>query len=588
MSKIAPTLIMTLLLSACGPNMVSDNDKGLVKSAINSPYNPITTKQLIQNSENGQDLNDNNNNLILALDSLTSPAHINQAKKMLQKINRVELNQEQQQAVILITAKINIIENENKKAITLLNSSNADFISQQNTDIKNIILSQAYLNNGDIAAFITTTLATNLLTNDEKNAKIIEALQNIDISTIEKHLKNTNNNSIKAYAELAYVLKNQQYSITELELSLHKWQQQYPDHIANNMISPGITKMPTSIAVLLPFEGPLAKTSSNILQGVLATYYATHKSQNEAPNIIIKNTYNSSFKDKLNEVSAKNKIDYVIGPIEKNEVASLTEIKTDTTIIALNKAEEKQDNVFYFYLSPTEETADTAKSIHDRGYHNALIITTNNTWQQKIANKFYSTWAQLGGVANITKLDETSGFAAALKSSFSIDKSEERAQKLEKLINEKFKFIPSRRNDIDMIFIATNPNDARQIKPLLKYYFAGDIPVFSISTIYNTGSNSYKDKDLNDIEFMDSKWLINFDNDRELKQSLQKTWGEDFQLQKRLYAMGSDAYKLTMNIAKMKKIKHSINGATGKLSINSTNDIERKLQWLKFKNGVPK
>ena len=588
MRKIAATLITAILLSSCGPSMENTEEQGLVKASIQSAYSPTKTNKLIQNAKNTQDSSESNDSLILALDSLTSQAHIKQAKTILKELNRVELNQEQQQAVALITAKICVIESKNRQAITILSSANTNFSLQRHTDIKNLILSQAYLNTGDIERFITTTLKTNILSDEDKNSRIIESLLNFDLNSTEKLLKNTNSNDVKSYIELTSIIKNQKQSITELEQSLQKWQQQYPEHIANKIIDTGSMKKPNSIAILLPFDGPLAKTSNNILQGILATYYSNYKSQSETPNLIIKNTYDTSFEEKLGEITAKNKIDYVIGPIDKDEVNNLTEIKNDATIIALNKSEQAQNNIFNFYLSPSDEASDMAKNIHDRGYHNALIITTNNTWQQKIANKFYSSWEQLGGAAKLTQLDENSGFASALKSSFSIDKSEARAQNLEKIIKEKFKFIPARRNDIDMIFIAANPNDAREIKPLLKYYFAGDIPVFSISTIYNTGSNSYKDKDLNDIEFMDSKWLVNFDRDKNLKQSLQKIWGEDFQVQKRLYAMGSDAYKLTMNIAKMKKVKHSISGATGSLSINNENNIERKLDWLKFKNGAPK
>ena len=100
---------------------------------------------------------------------------------------------------------------------------------------------------------------------------------------------------------------------------------------------------------------------------------------------------------------------------------------------------------------------------------------------QKIAKTFQESWESLGGTYAKTVLVDRSNFSQSLKESFSIDESENRATELEKLINQKFKFVPTRRNDIDAIFLATNPTDARQIKPILKYYFAGDIPVFSTS-----------------------------------------------------------------------------------------------------------
>ena len=251
-----------------------------------------------------------------------------------------------------------------------------------------------------------------------------------------------------------------------------------------------------------------------------------------------------------------------------------------------NKAEK---NIYYYSLSPSNETKALSRAIFKNGYGKILVITTTENIHQKIAKTFQESWESLGGTYAKTVLVDRSNFSQSLKESFSIDESENRATELEKLINQKFKFVPTRRNDIDAIFLATNPTDARQIKPLLKYYFAGDIPVFSTSSIYNTGSNSYTDKDLNGIIFRDSAWLVNFNQDRNIKSKLQQIWGQDFESRKRLYALGVDLYRITMNINNLESLPlFQISAASGNLELNTGSVIERSLDWLRFSRGTPK
>ena len=47
-------------------------------------------------------------------------------------------------------------------------------------------------------------------------------------------------------------------------------------------------------------------------------------------------------------------------------------------------------------------------------------------------------------------------------------------------------FTPRRRQDADVVFLfSQNDSEARSIKPLLAFHYAGDLPVFALSNIYN-------------------------------------------------------------------------------------------------------
>src|SRR5205823_5983563 len=74
------------------------------------------------------------------------------------------------------------------------------------------------------------------------------------------------------------------------------------------------------------------------------------------------------------------------------------------------------------------------------------------------------------------------------------------------------KAVPSaqkRRQDADMIFMIAPPEYARQIKPLLNYYYAGNLPIYATSHVYQGIPNAALDNDLNGIQFCDMPWTIN-------------------------------------------------------------------------------
>jgi len=67
---------------------------------------------------------------------------------------------------------------------------------------------------------------------------------------------------------------------------------------------------------------------------------------------------------------------------------------------------------------------------------------------------------------------------------------------------------------------------------------------------------------------------------------LLQIWGQQFLQQKRLYALGHDAYEIIMHSEKMRALPHTLQGATGQLNI-STATIQRELEWLRFSKGLP-
>lgn len=528
-------------------------------------------------AEKSEDIQSKNNYYIYAINSLMSKKQLPKVTALWSKIDTASLTSQQSIALEILNSKALLLASKNSDAIQKLRSlSENEHITPEESNSIFALLSSAYKNNNNLVSFIKFYLKA--YDNYDTNQQLLRTLVKYSPRSLNANIAVTNSKDIKGWLELAIIA---QQSSKE---ALTSWQQTYPDHTANSLITNHNYNI-KDIAIMLPLKGEMAKTSNSILQGFFARYYQNSKSMN----ITVVDTSASSFNEELKKLTKTNTPDIVIGPITKEEADAIdTSIAPKSLILALNSSNVTADNLLHFSLTPKDETNKIAQDVFIKGVSHAMVFTSEEPWQKNISEEFIQRWESLGGKATLQYVNNVTPLANQLKKSLSIDESEQRAKKLEQIIDTKVKFTPSRRTDIDMIFLATSPRQARQIKPLLKYYFAGDIPVYSTSTVFNTASNSYKDVDLNDIRFCDSSWIVSNKTQDPLQQELRKLWPKDFSTHKRLFAMGGDIAKIISSINTLSSIDGSIvKGYTGDLSLNDDN-ITRQLQWFKFYNGVPK
>ena len=148
-------------------------------------------------------------------------------------------------------------------------------------------------------------------------------------------------------------------------------------------------------------------------------------------------------------------------------------------------------------------------------------------------------------------------------------------------MGEKIQATPQRRQDADMVFLVASPRLARQIRPLLKFYYANDLPVYATAYVYSGTPNPLRDRDLDGIIFCDVPWLF---ANSPARQQMQSLWPSTQNNQIRFYALGMDAYNITNRLPQVTGMR----GATGTLYMNDHGVILRELQWATFKNGKPK
>ncbi len=175
-----------------------------------------------------------------------------------------------------------------------------------------------------------------------------------------------------------------------------------------------------------------------------------------------------------------------------------------------------------------------------------------------------------------------------------ISQAEGQAQSLKRLLGQKLRYIPQRRQDFDMIFLVAFPNTARQIVPLLKYYYAGNIPIYAPSVVYTGIVRPRQDRDLDGVVFCDTPWELSSNQTlgsklASLRVRVKSIWPESFRQNPQLYALGVDAYDLTSQLNKMALLpQFGTSGATGLLYLQNNRIIYRKLLWAQMQNGRPK
>ena len=399
------------------------------------------------------------------------------------------------------------------------------------------------------------------------------------------------------WVELAKVAKDGQIDWQHLQEGIIQWRKRYPDHPAVKVFITQLDSQqielldhPTHIVVLLPLNGPYAQIGATIREGFMSAYYH-HPDKNLRPKI--------SFIDTANEAGIwnnyKKAIDkganFIVGPFMKSSVNSLSKSeKLDIPTLTLNYGEEQNSmtsNLFQFGLLPEDDARQIAELAFRQGKLHASALVPEGQWGDRVRIAFQQRFEELGGtIVNIqTYIPGRNDFKQPIQSLLNIDNSISRHNRLKHLLNTDLKFTPYRRQDVDMIFMAATPRDARQLKPQFKFHYAGELPVYATSHAYTGQLDKNADRDIDDLYYCDMPWILN--PDKQLKQSLKQYWPEQ-ERHTRLFALGVDAYNMIPFLGRLQaKTYERFSGQTGNIYLDPFNRLHRELLWAQFIRGVP-
>jgi uncharacterized protein len=547
--------------------------------------------------------------LLQATDRLIDQHEIEKAQSIL-KTTREQLPPNLRAKKQLITAKLLVAYHQNDEALSTLQAMTEDHSAWTRADqIEwHQIAALANKNLGNFNASIQqrSDMIPLLSSREEKKQQLLtiwQSLEKISAARINRLLSQANTAIVKGWLSLVALTDRPNISPEELTQLLQHWKSEYRHHPAAALLpasfkqsdSRSITH-PKRIALLLPLKGQYGNAGNAIKNGFLAAYYHKNSHHQATSNIMIIDTNDRNIPAAYQEAIRRG-ANVVIGPLVKSNITALAQSTTLTVpTIVLNTVSHLKNrrinNLYQFGLSPEDEAQQIAMKAWDEHLHSAILFAPKNAWGQSIAAAFEKTWQSLGGqtVAYLAYTDQQN-LSKEVRHLLNIDQARQRAKQLKRLLHKKIRYIPRRRKDADMIFIVASASMARQLRPMLRYYYAGNMPTYAISNIYAGQPNAHRDHDLNGIRFPDMPWVL---TDRlkpnslnTIRQSIQQTWPKSYAKQPKLFALGVDAYNIITQINKMLLLPElGTPAATGVLYLNHHN-IYRKLSWSKIVNGTP-
>lgn len=543
-----------------------------------------------------------------AAEALLNDKQYPAGKALLDDIDTSPLNDSQRNLLALLRAKLALGERSPEEAMFRLGgfSLTSDTPVAQRIDYLQLLV-RVYELSGMGQEAVRERVTLDTLLDDptlkiQNQQNIIQTLMLMNEKTLQQMLDENPHPVLRGWTDIA-LMALRTPDPARLANLLNNWKAQHPDHPVNEdtltLLAPrgSADTLPPNmdhIALLLPFEGAFKKSAEAVRDGFLTAYYA-QQSNDIRPVIRI---YNSAANEEsivdLYEEAIDNGAGIVVGPLAKQTVEELAHSgRIEVPTLALNQVEDLTfytENLYMFGLSPEIEAQQVAERAWAEGHNRAAAIYPSGSWGKRVFDAFKTRWEALGGELAASNEYEAkrSDFSKPIVDMLDLDESNRRYRNLQRLVGSKLDHEPRRRQDIDMIFMAAFPRQARLIPPQLKFHHAGDIPIYTTSHSFTGVVNRKEDRDMNGVIIGDMPWTLPVSNKPPLQNAVVKHWPDTSSQYGRLYALGVDAYNVLYYLNWLRANPNaSLSGATGKLSMDNQNHLLRTLSWAKFKSGRP-
>ncbi|WP_167856036.1 penicillin-binding protein activator [Natronospirillum operosum] len=463
-----------------------------------------------------------------------------------------------------------------------------------------LLRAQAYsLTNSPVAAARERIFIHPLLTDEQKHSNVQAIwldLQQADPEALAVLAMVQTAPDYSGWLELANIYHEYQNEPMRLVRGIEGWQQANPRHPAALdlpdsllRLTESISSQPEHIALILPVSGDLRGPGQAIADGFLAGYFRAKNEGQDVPELRFYDEANGDVRQVVTSAIEAG-ADFIIGPLGRNQVMQVESVNSlPVTVMALNRTDRQvinNENVIQFALAPEDEARQVARHAWFSGHNVAAAIRPQGEWGERVASAFREEWERLGGqlvsTESIPAQDDGRRYLAQVRSLLDIDQSQQRSINIQSVLGTAVEIEPRRRRDLDFIFMAVEPDQARQLRPLLNFQYAEDIPILATSSIVATNDTG-RDRDLSGIRLVEIPWLVSDSAEAEALAALDI---EQFSTYSRLYAMGLDAWHLVPQLPYLRSAPEAqYRGQTGILRLNERGQIERELAWAQYMNG---
>jgi uncharacterized protein len=420
--------------------------------------------------------------------------------------------------------------------------------------------------------------------NRQRIWQIMQKISKADLDSL--YLEATPGSEWRGWLDLTRIMQE-----SALGDAVSQWKRTYPGHPAEEVLQKNIKSVEkkrsffsflnfskpveiqkiNQIALLLPLSGQLSGPGEAIKEGFMEAYRKKHLS------IPVK-LYDTNQGGGLRQYhqAIQDGASIIVGPLTKDDVQAVGASFSSTPTLLLNDyAGSLSRYKFAIGYSPKDEAAQLADIMSQKLHKRVMMIVPSNPWGQDIAKVYVSEAARNQmRVVSTVYYSNHSNLSQVIRSGLAYSEYQTRDEK------GRSKVKGMRREDIDAIFLVAYPSIARQILPLLKYYYAGDIPTFAISAAYDSSYNPNQNKDLNGLYFIDIPWVFNH-------QLGHRAWPETWNTYSRLYALGYDSFSLTQDWALLQaRPDAGLAKHTGVLHVMSNGHVRRELRLGQIRQGV--
>ncbi|MGE5094193.1 MAG: penicillin-binding protein activator [Betaproteobacteria bacterium] len=222
-------------------------------------------------------------------------------------------------------------------------------------------------------------------------------------------------------------------------------------------------------------------------------------------------------------------------------------------VLALNEVlladprEKLPPRVFSISLALDQEARQAALMAVADGFHSAVIIGSASLLSKRVQEAFDREWTRAAGeVSRVVTYSGNPEDAPALR---------------DRVLGAR----------AEMVFVALDPPDARAIRP----YIPAMLPMYATSLSVNPRAETVVNVDLQGVRYAEMPWFVQPDHPAVMVYPQPKT--SMSVEQERLYALGIDAFRLTMLLLRPEGERLQLDGVTGRITLEGDNTFVRTL-----------
>ncbi|MGB5447033.1 MAG: penicillin-binding protein activator [Psychromonas sp.] len=391
---------------------------------------------------------------------------------------------------------------------------------------------------------------------------------------------------------LAGIYQTNQLRPNQLKSAIDEWKSRYSQHQALLFMPTQLMNIaelkpfqPKNIAVLLPLSGNYKEQGKSIQQGIIDSYYRKQNTSTTG-NAPALHFYDTNAQPVANIAAqlGQNNIDFIIGPLLKDDVEAFLPLIDKIPVLALNSVTQPKLNSadsnaqaatspwhYSFSLSPEQEAKQAVQFVTENKHQNPIIIAPQDDYGKRVAKAFKDEWqAQHGQSIEQYFFTSKSQLGTFIDRVLQADKRQS-----------------SSRSDVDAIYLISKRDELILIKPYVDVTvspYAAKIPIYASSRSHEFDRGGLQNKELSNFQFSDLPFLIN--QQTTIMNELNKALPRQSYAALRLFALGFDSYQLIEQLMQLQTTEgYRYPGLVGELRLDENNTVQSKLSWAKYYRG---